>query len=308
LSQSTILYRYKILSNLHTPSHFASDQPKSCTDWSIFHFLSGPWESSLFLKLLTNDILPTMSGDESASEQQPSRRLKLVLKTSPLSTPVDSRSASTVAPKDESSSPPRPSYSPVTPTLSHEKLVGQEKPDSLEKQLIDEPAPLPLSLDDNADAIALRATISLLQMQRQQSLKDMRDLDKIKDAALEDPRGFADELRAGKLKKPLSGEVAFDDVEYEEGDNDGEAAQSEATASRFGRLPNTQNIARCPPIEWSKYHITGKPLDNMHEMQRRYPGISEYQLARGVSPGEHEVTAPYRPFKDKLYTDNGPKG
>lgn len=248
-----------------------------------------------------------MSGDESASEQQPPRRLKLVLKTSPLSTPAESRTASTVAPKDGSSSPPRPSYSPVTPTLSHEKLAGEEKPDRLESQWIDEPAPLPLSLDDNADAIALRATISLLQMQRQQSLKDIRDLDKIKDAALEDPRGFADELRAGKLKKPMSGEVAFDDVEYEEEDNDGAAAKSEEAASRFGRLPNAQNVARCPPIEWSKYRITGKPLDNMHEMRKRYPGVSENDFARGASPSEHEVTAPYRPFKDRLDMDNGPK-
>jgi len=247
-----------------------------------------------------------MSGDESASDQQPSRRIKLVLKTSPLSTPVESRTANSVTPKDGSSSPPRPSYSPVTPTLSHEKLAVQEKPDKPDQQWIDEPPPLPLTLDDNVDAIALRATISLLQMQRQQSLKDIRDLDKTRDAAVDDPRGFADDLRAGKLKKLMPNEIDFDEVEYEDADDDVEASRANEVASKFGRLPNAQNVARCPPIEWSKYHIVGQPLENMHEMQRRFPGVLEKDFATGATPNEHDVTTPYRPFKDKL--NKGPRG
>lgn len=234
-----------------------------------------------------------MSGDESQSGQQPSRRLKLVLKTSPAPSPGEQPLDGTFTSKDESSSPPRPSYSPVTPTLSHEHRVGQEKP---ETKFIDEPAPLPLSLDDNADAIALRATISLLQMQRQQSLKDIRDLDKLKDAALQDPRAFADDLRAGKLSKSASDGITFDDVEYES-DQEPDTCDD---SSKFGRLPQPQNIARCPPIEWSKYHIVGKPLDDMHELQKQYPGTSENDLARGQGRKEHEIMAPYRPFKDKL--------
>lgn len=236
-----------------------------------------------------------MSGDESQpGGQQPSRRLKLVLKTSPVSTPGEAQPENTAVSKDESSSPPRPSYSPVTPTLSHENRAGHEKP---EPKLIDEPAPLPLSLDDNADAIALRATISLLQMQRQQSLKDIRDLDKIKDAALSDPRAFADDLRAGKLNKSVAGGITLDDVEYES--DEAPEADSDAS-SKFGRLPQPQNIARCPPIEWSKYHIVGKPLDEMHETQKQNPGVSESDFANGTGRKEHEILAPYRPFKDKL--------
>ena len=239
-----------------------------------------------------------MSGDESQADQQPARKLKLVLKTSPSSTPVEPPTRGKVTPKDGSSSPPRPSYSPVTPTLSHEKLAEQGK---AEKHFIDEPAPLPFSLDDNADAIALKATISLLQMQRQQSLKDIRDLDKIKDAALEDPRGFADDLQAGKLKKAGVGEVVFDDVEYEDSDGDEKEVAQGDMISRFGQLPNAQNLARCPPVEWSKYHILGKPLEDMHEQQKRYPGVSQNDFARRIAQ-EHEITAPYRPFKDKLNT------
>lgn len=247
-----------------------------------------------------------MSGDESA--QQPQRRLKLVLKTSPLSTPVIEPHASTgTISKDGSSSPPRPSYSPVTPTLAHEKLalpekvVVQEKP---EKQFIDEPAPVQFNLEENPDAIALRATISLLQMQRQQSLKDIRDLDKLKDAALEDPRGFADELRAGKLVKPQPSDITFDDVEYEdEADEDDDAKVKEAT-SKFGQLPNAQNIARCPPIEWSKYHIVGKPLDDLHELQTQFPGATPVELATRTAQ-RHETAAPYRPFTDKVKKKDG---
>lgn len=233
-----------------------------------------------------------MSGDESQSGQPPSRRLKLVLKTSPA--PGEVQTDSRVTPKDGSSSPPRPSYSPVTPTLSHENRPGQDKS---EPNLMDEPAALPINMDDNADVIALKATISLLQMQRQQSLKDIRDLDKIKDAALEDPRGFVDDLRAGKLKKSTAGGITFDDVECED---DEESTDHHAAASRFGRLPNAQNIARCPPIEWSKYHIVGKPLDDMHEIQKQYPGATESDLVSGGVRKEHEIAAPYRPFKDKL--------
>lgn len=246
-----------------------------------------------------------MSGDESASGQQPQRRLKLVLKTSPLSTPVsESCTNSGLVSKDGSSSPPRPSYSPVTPTLPHEKLAVQEQAEKQarpEPQLIDEPAPVQFSLEDNADAIALRATISLLQMQRQQSLKDIRDLDRMKDAALENPRGFADELRAGKLAKPQAGEIAFDDVEYEDDDD---ATEASKPTSEFGQLPNAQNIARCPPIEWSKYHIIGKPLDDLHELQTRFPGATPSELANRTAQ-QHEITAPYRPFTDKLKKPDG---
>lgn len=234
-----------------------------------------------------------MSGDESQSGQQPSRRLKLVLKTSPASTPGELQLDNTLISKDESSSPPRPSYSPVTPTLSHEHRAGQDKTDP---KFIDEPTPLPLSLDDNADAIALRATISLLQMQRQQSLKDIRDLDKLKDAALQDPHAFVDDLRAGKLTKSPADGIIFDDVEYESD----QEPDTRNDSSRFGRLPQPQNVTRCPPIEWSKYHIVGKPLDDMHEIQKQYPGASENDLVRGSGRKEHEIMAPYRPFKDKL--------
>lgn len=238
-----------------------------------------------------------MSGDESQSGvSQPSRKLKLVLKTSPVSTPGEVRPENTANSKDASSSPPRPSYSPVTPTLSHENRLSHDKPEP--PNLIDEPASLPLSLDENADAIALRATLSLLQMQRQQSLKDIRDLDKLKDAALRDPQAFADDLRTGKLSKSMTEGITFDDVEYDSDDDTPETATN--TSSKFTRLPQPQNIARCPPIEWSKYHVLDKPLHDMHETQKQYPGSLDNNFTNGSGRKEYDIAAPYRPFKDKL--------
>ena len=237
------------------------------------------------------------------SPEQPQKKLKLVLKTSPLAIPVVATGEyDCQVSKDGSSSPPRPSYSPVTPTLPHEKPVAVEKPT---RQLIDEPPPLPLSLDENPDAIALKATITLLQMQRQQSLKDIRDLDRLKDIALEDPRGFADALRAGNLKKPHPGEITFDDVEYEDDTEDSPIKEDADT--KFGRLPNAQNIARCPPIEWSKYHVMGKPLEDLHNLQKQYPGATPTELANH-SARPYEVASPYQPFNHKLDIKKPSKG
>lgn len=231
--------------------------------------------------------------DENA--QQTSRRLKLVLKT-----PGTTSNAGVSAPpndstaKEESGSPHRPSYSPVTPTLSHTSLVGH---DSSELQWNDNPRGLPVSLDDNADAIALKATISLLQMQRQQSLKDIRALDKMKKAAMDDPEAFAEELKSGKLKKPTSGTISLDDAEDSDSDT---RLSSDEVSSRFGKLPNAQNIARCPPVEWAKYHVVGQPLDTMHDLQQRYPGTSEYDRVQDSQIKSREILAPYRPFTDRL--------
>lgn len=247
-----------------------------------------------------------MPVDETTSSQQSNRKLKLVLKTSPLSTPIEPATSIHPAPKDGSSSPPRPSYSPVTPTGTHEHRATTQEQSA--PQWIDEPPPLSLNLDENADAIALRATISLLQMQRQQSLRDIRQLDKIRDAALSDPRGFADELQAGKLNKPMAADIVLDDVEFdEEDDNDDTTSKNTDKTTKFEPLPNPQNIARCPPIEWSKYHIVGRPLEDMHNSQKRHPGSNGLSNTRKVTAHDQELTAPYRLFTDKVTNQNKSK-
>lgn len=244
----------------------------------------------------------------------PSQKIKLVLKTSNNEPAVSSNPASEIgsAAKESSSSPPRPSYSPVTPPLTN--AVLHEREAAGETQWIEEPEALPVSLEENADAIALRATISLLQMQRERSLKDIRNLDKMKQLALDHPKEFVDDLQAGNLRKPGSDSILLHEVdESDEADSVDQLLDSHrgprlTKHSKFGYLPDAQNVARCPPIEWSKYHIVGEPLDQIHEMQKQHPGASLTDLTRGAPLPNSEIAAPYRPFKDTLTADKAPSG
>lgn len=222
-----------------------------------------------------------------------------------------------------SSTPPRPSYSPVTPVFPHATLASRTSTSDQNSRLPDfttEPSPVPISESDNPDAIALRSAISVLQMQRQQSLRDIRNLDKMKKAAVANPEAFAIELTAGSLSSrktdgllnlspPLDESPDDDEMDFDTPQN------SEKTSgdSDFGKIPFPQNVVRCPPINWAKYHIVGASLDKLHEEQRRRPSAGEPR--RGEPPQrapEHVVAAPYRPFVDKLEpamrTRSGSKG
>ncbi|KAL2400779.1 hypothetical protein ABEF92_005723 [Exophiala dermatitidis] len=201
---------------------------------------------------------------------------------------------------ESSGSPQRPSYSPVTPTLSHTSLQHDDDQVKLPPpEFMEEPDPLPVDLDDNPDAMALRATLSVLQLQRQQALRDMRELDRMKRAAMEDPEHFVRDLREGKLSASARQGVEVDDME---GPTDGSAA---AAGSNFGRFPSPQNVMRCPPVEWAKYHIVGEALDRVHEVQQHYPGYSEDMGARNERLQPHTSAAPYRPFLDRLDSAKG---
>lgn len=200
---------------------------------------------------------------------------------------------------------------------------------------IDEPSPLPFSETDNTDAIALRAALSVLQLQKQQSERDIRGLERTKRAALEDPEGFVRELRAGRLGPPAAGDGMLNltvgegasDEEDGEMDVDPLAAAAagaprlagewaghgetegggESGRNKFGHLRPAQNVARMPPVNWAKYHVVGDALDRLHEEQRRMPTAGE---PRGAPVGvgrqlqqqqtEHAVLAPYSPFVDRV--------
>ena len=211
-----------------------------------------------------------------------------------LSTPSNTHNSQNSIEHDSSGSPQRPSYSPVTPTLSQASLASQGGTgvDLLAAQWMDEtPEPLPLSLDDNPDAIALRATLSILQIQRQQALKDIRELDKMKNAAVERPEEFVKELQTGRLSRQPRLGVDVDDF----GSTDVE--QSAANAPKFGHFPAAQNIVRTPPVEWAKYHIVGEPLERIHHIQQQFPGSTEENIDQ-IQP--QAIAEPYRPFVDRL--------
>jgi hypothetical protein len=195
-----------------------------------------------------------------------------------------------------SGSPERPSYSPVTPTLSQSSLAGQDdEREEVPPEWISEPEALPMNLDTNPDAMALRSALSILQVQRRQAIKDMQDLEHMKEAALKDPDRFVKDLQAGKLSRPPKAGIEIDDIESAAQEN--EAAED---ASKFGKFPRPQNVLRAPPVEWAKYHVVGEPLERMHQVQQQYPGLTEAQRAGSERPQPHVVAAPYRPFADKL--------
>jgi len=164
------------------------------------------------------------------------------------------------------------------------------------------PAPVSISEVDNPDAIALRSAISVLQIQRQRTLRDLQTLERQKTVAVADPERFAHELNSGNVKSAssqgiLGGETS-DFLDTWIGLNRDDSARQESTS--FGIIPAPQNIVRCPPVNWAKYHIVGVALDNLHEHQRLRPSSGEPQRDfESPQDSDHVITAPYRPWADK---------
>ncbi len=209
--------------------------------------------------------------------------------------------------EERSSTPPRPSFSPVTPTITQASLANADHHDLPPPEWIDEPEPLPVSLEENSDAIALRAAISILQLQHEQSLRDIRALDKMKAAALAEPESFVEDLKAGKLSKsPPAGITNLDDSDDEMPDGPMENDERSSGTSKFGKFPNAQNVVRSPPINWDKYHVVGESLDKLHEQQRRRPSSGGFLSEHESRQPEHMIAAPYRAFVDKLDSSTDP--
>lgn len=184
-------------------------------------------------------------------------------------------------------------------------------------------------MSTNSDAIALRAAMSILKMQRRQAEQDIVTLSKQRDAALQDPRAFAEALRRDEVKMRdtagTGGLGGFDDIEDDEDaqDNDTEVDDDEMSTSptspitpstplhSFGPIPTPQNVVRTPKINWSKYHVMSKPLENMHKFETQNPTEgtprTDQDLKQEISrmqglgrQGEAVLAAPYDPWKDEL--------
>ncbi|KAL2372952.1 hypothetical protein, variant [Blastomyces gilchristii SLH14081] len=261
-------------------------------------------------------------------------------------------------PEGSPRTPPHPPYSPITPVLSHAAMLPPPSPmqqalpppytsaastfclatssgnnnthntstapppaSNPAPTFMAEPAPVPISESDNPDAIALRSAISILQIQKQQAVRDIKTLDHLKQAAVAHPEAFARELAKGTLTSK-SGDI-FNPTGIEDGDEDGHADGIMAQANTstpsvtdvgamdvdehprpaFGKIPAPQSVVRMPPINWAKYHIVGEPLDKLHEEQRRRPSSGEPQrddVSSLQRAPEHFIAAPYRPFTDNL--------
>lgn len=217
--------------------------------------------------------------------------------------------------RERSESPSRPSYSPITPVLPTATLASgsgsyQYAPPQ-PSSTITPPQPMAaFNEDGNPDAIALRSAISILQLQRQQSLRDLQILEQRKRDAVADPEGFAQELTAGRISMknnsvpvslPTKGQSRVSADSMAEGESSDVEEQSSTTGvSRFGAMPVPQNIVRCPPINWAKYHVVGDSLDKLHDEQRLRPQPGEPEMDEPRRAPVHVVAAPYRPFVDKI--------
>ncbi|KAF2035954.1 hypothetical protein EK21DRAFT_53314 [Setomelanomma holmii] len=229
--------------------------------------------------------------------------------------------------RSESASPSRPPVSPISPIVSAAQLAPVDRTESQPRPapppvatFIQQPPSVAISESENPDAIALRSAISLLQLQREKSKRDLKALAELKSAAVSDPTGFARSIQENRAKAAQS----YNDVltptlaglpesipdnkagvKVEEGvanaRKDSADMREQDTAIKFPAIPQPQNVVRCPPVNWAKYHIVGEPLDKLHEEQKRWPGHAEPPRTQsGARAPPHSVAKPYSPFTDGI--------
>ena len=212
--------------------------------------------------------------------------------------------------------PAAPPYSPITPLLTLTDLASGNNvyPHGPPEDVPQPPPPVSFSESDNSDAMALRSAISILQIQRQQSQRDMKTLEDQKKVALADVKGFMNAVEAGQVGTTRSGGLIVgpnpsmeweDPSDGSQGDNErsGRDSDKEAVvrAAELMDIPGLQNVVRCPPINWAKYHIIGDPLDKLHDDQRRRPTPGQpHTDEEPISTTEHVIAAPYSPWTDRL--------
>ncbi|KAK4159168.1 hypothetical protein QBC43DRAFT_327703 [Cladorrhinum sp. PSN259] len=172
------------------------------------------------------------------------------------------------------------------------------------------PAQPIIDFDDNPDVLALKSSITILQLQRARATADMQALNRAKAAALADPEAFIADLAAGRIS--ISGEqpsmfnppnpTSSDSDSNSEEEDDSEDSETEiktegegergggdstATPKRrkqktkkppkdeqaaaWRNLPKPQNVVRCPPVNWSQYGVVGESLDKLHAEQTKAP-------------------------------------
>ncbi|MCJ1403952.1 hypothetical protein MMC11_007175 [Xylographa trunciseda] len=224
----------------------------------------------------------------------------------PASTPFNSPPSHTMGSsspqrydRQGSESPSAPPYSPITPVIPSATLapVPTYHTEVFPAPATERPTPMPISEIDNPDAIALRSAISVLQIQRQRTLRDLQTLERQKTVAAADPERFAHELSSGNVKSASNrGILGGENSHFPDGP-DGPTRQER---SSFEIIPAPQNIVRCPPVNWAKYHIVGEPLDNLHAQQRSRPSSGEPQRDfETLRDSDYMIAAPYRPWADQ---------
>ncbi len=181
--------------------------------------------------------------------------------------------------------------------------------------------------------------MSVLQIQRQQALRDLKKLEAQKAAAMKDPERFARAVQRGEVRaRGVSGVGPYTDGADREGDGEedddetngdetamqdpptnGDAThaitidpanpQQPSSYATFGEIPSSQNVVRMPPVNWAQYHIVGESLDRLHEEQRARPTPGQPASDEDLRPRERGppsvVAGPYDPWVDKVGTKEG---
>ncbi|TRX93893.1 hypothetical protein FHL15_005275 [Xylaria flabelliformis] len=142
-------------------------------------------------------------------------------------------------PSPRSSSPVRPTYSPITPPLN--ATAFPPRPTYTHNSHVDAtavpaPPPEPIDFHTNPDVLALKSAISILQMQRRKAERDMAALDRVKSAALAEPEAFVRDLTTGRAR--VEGEGLFvGSVKDRDDDSDsssGSGSDNEGDRSKDG--------------------------------------------------------------------------
>lgn len=157
--------------------------------------------------------------------------------------------------------------------------------------------------------IALRSAISVLQVQKNRATGDIRDLNKIRHEALDEPEAFIRDLIAGKVKAKDSF-AALDEDEDEDEENGCKTSDCDQRERAWCSLPRAQDVVRCPPVNWAQYAVVGESLDKLHadQISRPSTGVPAVFGSSGLydikGEGKQEkypgVAAPYAPGKDVI--------
>ncbi|RKF83527.1 hypothetical protein GcM3_012046 [Golovinomyces cichoracearum] len=225
-------------------------------------------------------------------------------------------------PSSPSKSPP---FSPITPSPGHPCSISKNATQTrfvhsqTLQTTIAPPSPKPINFHENIDVLALKSTISLLQLQKATATRDIRTLQRIKIRALQNPQEFARALMSGDIKTrsdplfhPGSNFDKHDKEDVQSISTDQNDHQfPRPTTCSWEKLPAPQNIVRAPPINFAQYAIVPDSLDKLHSDQLSRPteGIPRHIGPDGdyIDMGEGNrrecdmgVAAPYQPSRDKI--------
>jgi hypothetical protein len=213
-----------------------------------------------------------------------------------------------------------PPHSPISPKAVADKLANME-PYNAPRVMARPPEPVSIAESDNPDVIALRSALMILQLQRETAKRDIKELAKLKDEAVQDPEGYVKELVRREqqgAQKTRNGETVKEDLlaptmrylvdglgkdseflqpeaetptepsrqkpnhtETDKIDSDDEDSEDDTLPNKFSTAPKSQNVYRMPPINWAKYQLAGAGLEKLHHDQVTRP-----------TPGQPAVPTP----------------